>query len=203
MTQRKITWQGLLELHKIIQMRFPHAITKGRVDEGRIRTIADRPYMVLYGHTRYDTIYKRAACYLEGIVRLHPFRDGNKRTAVLVAFAFLQLNGYHLVLPLDTVKFLACIAREGASTEDENDALIDRIAVWLEKHAAADTELLREKITEYIVTPVSNLADLDEKDATDRLNDWLVIDLHPECTIGMDDAVQFSEHVKTGMDASQ
>lgn len=36
-----------------------------------------------------------AAAYAFGIARNHPFVDGNKRTAFLVAATFLRLNGIH------------------------------------------------------------------------------------------------------------
>ena len=33
---------------------------------------------------------------LSGIVKNHPFIDGNKRTGFVVAIAFLQINGWRL-----------------------------------------------------------------------------------------------------------
>lgn len=38
-----------------------------------------------------------AAAYASGIVRNHPFVDGNKRAAFLTAYIFLRLNGFELV----------------------------------------------------------------------------------------------------------
>ncbi|MFZ3213813.1 MAG: type II toxin-antitoxin system death-on-curing family toxin, partial [Terriglobales bacterium] len=35
-----------------------------------------------------------AAAYTAGIVRNHPFVDGNKRTGFVVGILFLELNGY-------------------------------------------------------------------------------------------------------------
>jgi len=35
-----------------------------------------------------------AACYASGIVRNHPFLDGNKRTALATCRAFLLINGF-------------------------------------------------------------------------------------------------------------
>lgn len=35
-----------------------------------------------------------AAAYTVGIVRNHPFIDGNKRTGFVVGILFLELNGY-------------------------------------------------------------------------------------------------------------
>ncbi len=39
-------------------------------------------------------IFRLAAAYCAGIVRNHPFVDGNKRTGLLSLQAFLALNGY-------------------------------------------------------------------------------------------------------------
>jgi death-on-curing protein len=36
-----------------------------------------------------------AAAYIAGVVRDHPFIDGNKRTGFLVGVLFLELNGFH------------------------------------------------------------------------------------------------------------
>jgi death-on-curing protein len=40
------------------------------------------------------TVFALAADYCLGIVRNHPFLDGNKRTSILAASVFLSLNGY-------------------------------------------------------------------------------------------------------------
>ena len=41
-------------------------------------------------------IYLLAAAYCFGIVKGHPFSDGNKRTGFMCMFAFLYVNGFHL-----------------------------------------------------------------------------------------------------------
>jgi death on curing protein len=38
-----------------------------------------------------------ATAYTAGIVRNHPFLDGNKRTGFVVGILFLELNGYRFV----------------------------------------------------------------------------------------------------------
>ena len=40
-----------------------------------------------------------AAAYTVGIVRNHPFVDGNKRTAFVVGVLFLELNGHRFTAP--------------------------------------------------------------------------------------------------------
>ena len=188
---RGITEQGLVALHDVVRQQFPHGITGGKIDGGKIKAIAEKPHMQLYGRVKYDTIYRKAACYLEGITRLHPFPDGNKRTAILVAFSFLQKNGRYLALPLDTVRFLVNVAREEGGTEDEVDALIDRIAVWLEERTATDRESYIEKMEEYVITPVHDLENLEPAHAKRILDDWLAVDFHPEYEVEITDIAQF------------
>jgi death-on-curing protein len=69
---------------------------------------------------------KLAAAYAFGIARNHPFVDGNKRTALVAAEAFLGLNGFDLTADdIEAVKtFLALAA--GQMSEDELAAWIDR-----------------------------------------------------------------------------
>ena len=40
-----------------------------------------------------------AVALLLGIARLHPFEQGNKRTALTSSIMFLRINGYDLKLP--------------------------------------------------------------------------------------------------------
>lgn len=87
---RGITEQGLEALHDVVRQQFPHGITEGKIDEGKIKAIAEKPHMQLYGRVKYDTIHRKAACYLEGITRLHPFPDGNKRTATYCILFFAE-----------------------------------------------------------------------------------------------------------------
>ena len=60
-----------------------------------------------------------AASYAFGIARNHPFADGNKRTALVVAETFLLLNGWTLVADdaACVTQFLALAA--GETTEEQ------------------------------------------------------------------------------------
>lgn len=70
-----------------------------------------------------------AAAYAFGIARNHPFVDGNKRTAWVVARGFLRINGltFNAERPDVISKVLALAA--GELTEDE-------LADWLREHIA-------------------------------------------------------------------
>ncbi|NEX13155.1 MAG: type II toxin-antitoxin system death-on-curing family toxin [Prosthecochloris sp.] len=42
------------------------------------------------------SVFDLAASYAYGIIRNHPFVDGNKRTGFLAAYVFLNINGWQL-----------------------------------------------------------------------------------------------------------
>jgi death-on-curing protein len=48
------------------------------------------------GTELYPTSFHKAAALMESLVKNHPFIDGNKRTAIISAAIFLQMNGYLL-----------------------------------------------------------------------------------------------------------
>jgi death-on-curing protein len=74
----------------------------GLRDAGLLQSALARPQQL---HANLDTvgpafrggpfIIDMAAAYTTGIVRNHPFIDGNKRTGFLVGVLFLELNGFH------------------------------------------------------------------------------------------------------------
>ncbi|MFA6542827.1 MAG: type II toxin-antitoxin system death-on-curing family toxin [Limisphaerales bacterium] len=63
-------------------------------DEGLLDSALGKP-LNLFAYGRPD-LFDLAASYAFGIVRNHPFIDGNKRTGFVVAVAFLELNGRRL-----------------------------------------------------------------------------------------------------------
>ncbi len=65
-----------------------------------------------------------AAAYTAGIVRNHPFLDGNKRTGFLVGVLFLELNGYRFTATEESAA--QAILSLAAGTLDE-----PALAAWL------------------------------------------------------------------------
>ena len=64
----------------------------GLRDEGLLQSALARPLQ----HRAYagsSGVVEMAALYTAGIVRSHPFVDGNKRTGFVVGVLFLELNG--------------------------------------------------------------------------------------------------------------
>ena len=94
-----------------------HGGAVGLRDIGLLQSALARPrHLAAYGK---PDIAALAAVYGYGIVRNHPFVDGNKRAAFTIAELFLMLNGYELLA--DDPSCVVTILRlaEGHLTEAE------------------------------------------------------------------------------------
>jgi death on curing protein len=63
---------------------------------GLLESALARPRQIYACADRPDIVEMAAAC-TAGIVRNHPFMDGNKRTSFVVGALFLELNGYRFM----------------------------------------------------------------------------------------------------------
>lgn len=80
-----------LALHDRLLALYGGAV--GLRDGGLLKSALARPQQhFAYGES--PDIVDMAAAYTWGIVRNHPFLDGNKRTGFVVGVLFLELNGY-------------------------------------------------------------------------------------------------------------
>ncbi|MBV8963580.1 MAG: type II toxin-antitoxin system death-on-curing family toxin [Hyphomicrobiales bacterium] len=70
-----------------------HGGASGLRDEGLLKSALARPQQH-FSYANTTDIVQLAALYTGGILRNHPFVDGNKRTGFLVGILFLELNGY-------------------------------------------------------------------------------------------------------------
>lgn len=63
------------------------------INYGMLDMCAEKPMMSYQKEELYETLWLKAAVLFECIINVHPFEDGNKRTALLAAKAFLRMNG--------------------------------------------------------------------------------------------------------------
>jgi len=105
-----------------------HGGAPGIRDEGLLESALARPrHLVVYSGKR-PSIFQLAAAYAFGLVRNHPFVDGNKRTALVVALAFLDLNGVLFHAEQDDAYLTLEELASGRMTEEE-------FAVWLTRNS--------------------------------------------------------------------
>ena len=117
---------AVLAMHK--RQIAEHGGGDGVRDIGLLESALARAQNILAYEPDAD-IARLAAAYAFGIVKNHPFDDGNRRTGYVVMETFLIKNGFELrATPAD--KYLTFIRlAEGSLTEDE-------FAEWLRAAAA-------------------------------------------------------------------
>lgn len=104
-----------------------HGGGDGVRDAGMLASAMARPVnQWAYGE---DDLCTLAAAHAFGISRNHPFVDGNKRTAWVVANLFLDLNGMDLHFDeIEAIRTMESLA-SGGLAEDE-------LADWFREHLA-------------------------------------------------------------------
>jgi len=75
------------------QMLLAHGGASGMRDERLLESALARP-LQRHAYAESADIAELAAAYTAGIVRNHPFVDGNKRTGFIAGTLFLEMNGY-------------------------------------------------------------------------------------------------------------
>ena len=82
-----------------------------------------------FAYSESATLFDLAASLCEGVAHNHLFVDGNKRTALLAARAFLFLNGWAFEPDeRDEVETMVAFATRKLATEE--------LAAWFKRHSA-------------------------------------------------------------------
>lgn len=99
-------------------------------DMGRLKSAVASLKQEVFGEALYPTIYEKAAVLMRAIIAEHPFVDGNKRTGMMCALIFLNLNGYQTEILQDQEleDFAVQVAVEHLD--------IPMIAAWFKAHSA-------------------------------------------------------------------
>ncbi|MGA0333313.1 MAG: type II toxin-antitoxin system death-on-curing family toxin, partial [Kiritimatiellia bacterium] len=95
-------------------------------DKELLESALNRPRQ--HFHYERPSIFELAATYAHGIVKNHPFLDGNKRSGFMAAGLFLEFNGQRLQAP-ETEAVLQTVALAAGELSQENFSL------WLERHS--------------------------------------------------------------------
>jgi len=121
-----VTRPVIIQLHDLAIQKYGGL--PGLRDSGLLDSALARPQM-LHSYRPDLPISLLAAVYAGGILRNHPFIDGNKRTGALLIRAFLLLNGSDF--RPQPGKFAQAIESAAAGTLTEEE-LADRIGEWTE-----------------------------------------------------------------------
>ena len=115
-----VTKEVVLAMHERLLAK--HGGASGLRDGGMLDSALARPQQLLT-YNQPD-LYDLATAYVGGILRNHPFVDGNKRSALMTAYVFLARNGLQLTAPeVEAVQLVTALA---ANEVEETE-----IAGWL------------------------------------------------------------------------
>lgn len=107
-----------------------HGGLGGIRDPGGLDAAPARPRQV-FSYSEALDLPILAAAYAAGLIRNHPFVDGNKRVGYVVARAFLRLNGFDLQAPPEE-KYVAVIRLATRELSEEEFAawIRTRLVPW-------------------------------------------------------------------------
>jgi death-on-curing protein len=101
---------------------------EGIADRGMLESATAMPTASFAGKFLHESLPAMAAAYLFHICKNHPFRDGNKRTAVVAAEIFLNINGLRLDVSNEDLKRLCLGVAAGEISKEEAVAFFERHA---------------------------------------------------------------------------
>ena len=112
---KKITKEQVLLLHQLLIKYTGGA--GGVRDEGLLDSALATPFMSFDGVSLYPTIESKAARLAFGLVKNHPFIDGNKRIGILAMLSFLEANGIKIICTDEELIELGLGLAEGSADE--------------------------------------------------------------------------------------
>jgi death on curing protein len=97
-------------------------------DKEQLNSVISRPLQSAFGEDAFKSIWEKSAALLEGIIRFHPFTDGNKRTAWYATKYILNKNNKELNLNYSKASdYILKIS-------ENKDITIEDISKWLKKN---------------------------------------------------------------------
>ena len=96
-------------------------------DEGLLDSAVNTPFQTFSGQDLYPTVLEKAVRLGFGLIRNHPFIDGNKRIGTHAMLVFLNLNS--ITLSYEDDELISTILSV-ASGEMDADSLLK----WIQQH---------------------------------------------------------------------
>jgi death on curing protein len=122
---KRLTTRMILAIHEEAISQFGGS--RSVRDEGLLGSALNKPRQH-FAYVETASLFDLAASLCGGLAHNRPFLDGNKRSALLAARAFLFLNGWALEPEeRDEVETMVTFATHGLGTED--------MAAWFKKHS--------------------------------------------------------------------
>ncbi|MDE2571029.1 MAG: type II toxin-antitoxin system death-on-curing family toxin [bacterium] len=121
-----------------------HGGSLGVRDLGLLEAALARPQHLAAYAQPAPGIPALAAAYALGVIRSHPFVDGNKRVALVLLELFLDLNRHDFTASDAECHAMIWTAAAGTATDDEFRA-------WVHDHVVVQDEALRHTRSEAVL----------------------------------------------------
>jgi death-on-curing protein len=118
-----VTEQDALEIHEYVLSLDGGA--SGIRDANLLHSALARPQQY-FAYAPSPDLIEMAAKLTAGVVKNHPFLDGNKRTGFLLGLVFLECNGVGFTAPEDEATRAVLALAAGESGEPEYAAFLRR-----------------------------------------------------------------------------
>ena len=125
----------IINIHEALSIDFK--LEPGFRDKELIDSIIQKIDEQISGQEIYPDLYSKAASLFEGIIRFHPFIDGNKRTALASVQEYLLEKEVIFLIPLSAPRFAVTVAKQIPLDQDYVESLIASIIMWI-KHRCAN-----------------------------------------------------------------
>ena len=96
-------------------------------DEGLLDSAVNTPFQTFSGQDLYPTVLEKAVRLGFGLIRNHPFIDGNKRIGTHAMLVFLNLNS--ITLSYEDDELISTILSVASGEMDADDLL-----KWIQQH---------------------------------------------------------------------
>ncbi len=93
--------EDIIKINVMVIGKYSPKEPVGIADPNSLQMIVEQPKQEIFFFFFYPDIYSKAAITWINLIKKHPFKNANKRTAVLALHMFLAMNGYQSNLSLN------------------------------------------------------------------------------------------------------
>lgn len=139
----------ILSINKRLKSSSNSLYSEGKnnlLHESKLDYILEAIQYPIFQRDLYPTLYEKAAALCWFIIKYHIFFDGNKRTGILSAIHFLEVNGYGFNVDIEIIPNTISIANEEISFEE--------FCCWLKSKSFESDEFSKD---EWKLEPVDDL----------------------------------------------
>ena len=92
--------EDIIKINVMVIGKYSPKEPVGIADPNSLQMIIEQPKQEIFGKILYPNIYSKAAIIWINLIKKHPFKNANKRTAVLALHMFLAITGFQSNLSL-------------------------------------------------------------------------------------------------------